>query len=144
MLCRAGEADPFQRDQIAADAAARYRAGETWGEIAAGYGVTGDYVRRTTVARQDITHRRWESSGSPTSTRYSGDAKTDRPSTRSPRLRTARARRSAPRSQTYETSRLALRRRRPFILLSFEPFFKSLCLAPAVREISNIFVIVEV
>lgn len=50
---------PAQRDQIAADAAARYRAGETWGQIAADYGVTGDYVRRTTIARHDITYRRW-------------------------------------------------------------------------------------
>lgn len=50
---------PEQRDQIAADAATRYRAGETWGQIAADYGVTGDYVRRTTMARHDITYRRW-------------------------------------------------------------------------------------
>lgn len=50
---------PEQRDQIAADAATRYRAGETWAQIAADHGVTGDYVRRTTIARYDITYRRW-------------------------------------------------------------------------------------
>ncbi|GAA1484924.1 hypothetical protein [Brachybacterium fresconis] len=50
---------PAQRDQIAADAAARYRPGATWEQIAADYGVTGDYVRRTTIARHDLTYRRW-------------------------------------------------------------------------------------
>lgn len=50
---------PAKRDQIAADAAARYRAGETWDEIAAGYGIGGDYVRRLTTSRHDITYRRW-------------------------------------------------------------------------------------
>lgn len=50
---------PIQRDQIAADAVARYRAGETWSEIAADYGIAGDYVRRLTIARHDITYHRW-------------------------------------------------------------------------------------
>lgn len=50
---------PAQRDQIAADAATRYRAGETWEQIAADHGVTDDYVRRTTIARHNITYRRW-------------------------------------------------------------------------------------
>ncbi|MDN5686197.1 MAG: hypothetical protein L0G94_05850 [Brachybacterium sp.] len=50
---------PAERDQLAADAAARYRTGETWAQIAADHGVTGDYVRRTTIARHEITYRRW-------------------------------------------------------------------------------------
>ena len=50
---------PAQRDQIAADAAARYRAGESWQQIAQGHGVTGEHVRRITIARHDITYRRW-------------------------------------------------------------------------------------
>lgn len=50
---------PAQRDQIAADAAVRYAAGETWAQIAADYGITGVHVRRLTVARHDITYRRW-------------------------------------------------------------------------------------
>lgn len=48
-----------QRDQIAADAAERYRAGETWGQIGATHGIGGDYVRRLTTARHDIRYRRW-------------------------------------------------------------------------------------
>lgn len=50
---------PQQRDQIAADAAARYRAGESWAQIAESHGVTGEHVRRLTIARHDITYRRW-------------------------------------------------------------------------------------
>lgn len=50
---------PIQRDQLATDAAARYRAGEAWIQIAADYGVTADYVRRASIARHDITYRRW-------------------------------------------------------------------------------------
>lgn len=50
---------PAQRDQIAADAAARYRAGESWQQIAQSHGVTGEHVRRLTIARHDITYRRW-------------------------------------------------------------------------------------
>lgn len=50
---------PAQRDQIAADAAARYRAGQSWQQIAQSHGVTGEHVRRITTARHDITYRRW-------------------------------------------------------------------------------------
>src|SRR5699024_7925092 len=50
---------PAQRDQIAADAAARYRAGESWQQIAQSHGVTGEHVRRLTIVRHDITYRRW-------------------------------------------------------------------------------------
>lgn len=50
---------PEQRDQIAADAAARYRAGESWAQIGADYGITGAYTYRLTTARYDITFRRW-------------------------------------------------------------------------------------
>lgn len=50
---------PEQRDQVAANAAARYQAGETWAEIAAGYDLTPQYVYRLTTARHDITFRRW-------------------------------------------------------------------------------------
>src|SRR5699024_5657499 len=50
---------PEQRDQIAADAAARYRAGESWAQIGADYGITGAYTYRLTTARHDITFRRW-------------------------------------------------------------------------------------
>ena len=48
-----------QRDQVAADAAARYQAGETWAEIGASYDLTPEYVYRLTTARHDITFRRW-------------------------------------------------------------------------------------
>lgn len=48
-----------QRDQVAADAADRYRAGESWAEIAASYDLTSQYVYRLTVARHDIDFRRW-------------------------------------------------------------------------------------
>lgn len=48
-----------QRDEIADDAAARYRAGESWQEIAASHGITHHYLRRLTAARHDITYRRW-------------------------------------------------------------------------------------
>ncbi|GAA1491484.1 helix-turn-helix domain-containing protein [Brachybacterium sacelli] len=48
-----------QRDQVADDAATRYRAGETWAKIAERYGLTSTYVRRLTVARHDISFRRW-------------------------------------------------------------------------------------
>jgi hypothetical protein len=50
---------PIQREQFAADAAARYRAGESWVEIGASYGLTPQYVYRLTTARHDITFRRW-------------------------------------------------------------------------------------
>lgn len=50
-----------ERDAIAADAATRYVAGETWKQIGSAYGVTGEHVRRLTVARHDITYRRWGS-----------------------------------------------------------------------------------
>lgn len=50
---------PAQRDQIAVDAAARYRAGESWAQIGADYGITGAYTYRLTTARHDITFRRW-------------------------------------------------------------------------------------
>lgn len=50
---------PEQRDQVADDAAARYRAGESWAQIAAGYDLTPPYVYRLTTARHDITFRRW-------------------------------------------------------------------------------------
>ena len=50
---------PAQRDQIAADAAARYRAGETWAQIAERHGITAEHTRRLTIARHDITYRRW-------------------------------------------------------------------------------------
>ncbi|WP_263310247.1 hypothetical protein [Brachybacterium atlanticum] len=48
-----------QREQIADDAATRYRAGESWREIAETYELTPQYVYRLTVARHDITFRRW-------------------------------------------------------------------------------------
>lgn len=50
---------PEQRDQIAADAAVRYAAGESWQQIGTSYGVTGEHVRRLTVARFEVTYRRW-------------------------------------------------------------------------------------
>src|SRR5690625_781080 len=50
---------PEQRDDIANDASERYRAGESWAEIAAGYALTPQYVYRLTVARHDIGYRRW-------------------------------------------------------------------------------------
>lgn len=50
---------PEQRDGVAADAAARYEAGESWPEIAASYELTPQYVYRLTAARHDITFRRW-------------------------------------------------------------------------------------
>jgi len=50
---------PAQRDQTAAEAAARYRAGETWAEIAASYDLTPQYVYRLTTARHGINYRRW-------------------------------------------------------------------------------------
>lgn len=54
-----GRLTPEQRDQIAVDAATRYQAGETWQQIGTSHGITGEYVRRLTVARKDITYRRW-------------------------------------------------------------------------------------
>ena len=48
-----------RRDEIAAEAAARYGAGEGWREIGNRYGLSGEYVRRFTIARHDITYRRW-------------------------------------------------------------------------------------
>lgn len=50
---------PEQRDDVADDAAIRYRAGESWAEIATSYDLTPQYVYRLTVARHDITYRRW-------------------------------------------------------------------------------------
>lgn len=48
-----------QRDRLAADAADRYRAGESWAEIATSYDLTPQYVYRLTVARHDIDFRTW-------------------------------------------------------------------------------------
>jgi len=48
-----------QRDDVANDAAIRYRAGESWAEIGARYDLTPQYVYRLTTARHDITFRRW-------------------------------------------------------------------------------------
>lgn len=48
-----------QRDDVAADAALRYRGGESWAEIGARYDLTPQYVYRLTTARHDITFRRW-------------------------------------------------------------------------------------
>lgn len=48
-----------QREQIANAAAIRYRAGESWAEIAVSYDLTPQYVYRLTVARHDIAFRRW-------------------------------------------------------------------------------------
>lgn len=50
---------PEQREQIAAAAATRYAAGETWQQIGDSHGVTGEHVRRLTVARVEVTYRRW-------------------------------------------------------------------------------------
>lgn len=50
-----------ERDAIATDAVARYVAGETWKQIASTYGITGEHVRRLTVARHDIAYHRWGS-----------------------------------------------------------------------------------
>lgn len=51
--------EPEQRDAIASDAAERYQAGEAWADIGSSYGITGAHVRRLTVARHDVTFRRW-------------------------------------------------------------------------------------
>lgn len=48
-----------QRDRVAADAADRYRTGESWEEIATSYDLTPQYVYRLTVARHDIDFRNW-------------------------------------------------------------------------------------
>lgn len=48
-----------QRDRVAADAADRYRDGESWAEIATSYDLTPQYVYRLTVARHDIDFRTW-------------------------------------------------------------------------------------
>ena len=50
---------PEQRDDVADDAAIRYRAGESWAEIAARNCLTPQYVYRLTVARHNITYRKW-------------------------------------------------------------------------------------
>lgn len=50
---------PEQRDDVADDAAIRYRAGESWAEIGTSYDLTPQYVYRLTTARHDITFRRW-------------------------------------------------------------------------------------
>lgn len=50
---------PEQRDDVADDAAIRYRAGESWAEIATSYDLTPQYVYRLTTARHDIAFRRW-------------------------------------------------------------------------------------
>lgn len=48
-----------QRDDVADDAAIRYRGGESRAEIATSYDLTPQYVYRLTTARHDITYRRW-------------------------------------------------------------------------------------
>lgn len=48
-----------QRDAIAADAAIRYAAGETWKQIAERHDLSGEYVRRLTTRRHHIVYRRW-------------------------------------------------------------------------------------
>lgn len=50
---------PAQREQVAEDAGACYRAGESWAQIAESRGVTGEHVRRLTIACHDVTYRRW-------------------------------------------------------------------------------------
>lgn len=50
---------PAQRDAIAAEAATRYAAGETWQQIAARYNLSSEYVRRLTTRRQHVVYRRW-------------------------------------------------------------------------------------
>lgn len=50
---------PERREQIASDAAERYRAGESWEQIGERHGITGAHARRLTVARHNITYRRW-------------------------------------------------------------------------------------
>lgn len=50
---------PEQRDHIAADAARRYAAGESWRQIAVDHGIHKDTLRRLTVARHDITVHPW-------------------------------------------------------------------------------------
>lgn len=50
---------PAQRDAIAADAATRYAAGETWQQIAERHNLTAEYARRLTTSRHRIVYRRW-------------------------------------------------------------------------------------
>lgn len=50
---------PERRDEIAADAASRYASGESWQQIGARYGLSGEYIYRLATARHDITYRRW-------------------------------------------------------------------------------------
>lgn len=56
---RARRLNPEQRDSIARDAVQRYKEGATWVEIGTDFGVTGEHVRRLTVARYDVVYRRW-------------------------------------------------------------------------------------
>lgn len=48
-----------QREQLADEAARRYASGESWAEIADDHQLSKNYVRRLTIARHDITYRRW-------------------------------------------------------------------------------------
>lgn len=50
---------PGQRDAVAARAAARYRAGESWAVIAADEGLSAEHLRRITTARHDIAFHPW-------------------------------------------------------------------------------------
>ena len=56
---RARRLSSKQRDAIARVAVERYRGGATWAEIGADYGITGEHVRRLTVARYNVVYRRW-------------------------------------------------------------------------------------
>lgn len=55
----ASRLSPEQRTKIAADAVARYGAGETWQQIGDAHGISAGYARRLTVAHHEITFRRW-------------------------------------------------------------------------------------
>lgn len=50
---------PGQRDAVAARAAARYRAGESWAVIAADEGLSAEHLRRITTTRHDVTFHPW-------------------------------------------------------------------------------------
>lgn len=75
---------PEQREHIAADAVARYRAGETWQQIGASHGITGEHVRQLTVARFEVIYRRGGSSPSLTRRRSVDGVTRVSPSPRSP------------------------------------------------------------
>lgn len=51
--------DPAQRDRIAAEAARRYTLGESWRQIAPGFGLHPDTVRRLARARTMVETRPW-------------------------------------------------------------------------------------